>query len=119
MAVNAGELSHRVTIQQYEAGERDDDGFELGSTGWSDYKSIWAKVTPLSTKDLLTAQAAQSEITARMKVRYQTGTGINTNMRVIWRGRIYAIDSQGMEDGDTGLEYMTFALSVGVENFKD
>ncbi|MDE0490000.1 phage head closure protein [Psychrobacter sp. A3] len=119
MAVKAGELRHRVTIQQYDKGERNDDGFYLQPGGWTTLKTVWAKITPLSTKDLLTAQAAQSEITARMKVRYRTGKGIDTTMRVIWQGRTYAIDSQGMEDSDTGLEYMTFALSKGVEKFKD
>nr|WP_317199798.1 phage head closure protein [uncultured Psychrobacter sp.] len=118
MAVKAGELRHRVTIQEYIKGGRDDDGHELPSD-WTLYQTVWAKITPLSTKDLLTAQAAQSEVSARMKVRYQTGQNINTTMRVVWKDRIYAIDSQGLDDADTGLEYTTFNLSGGVEQFKD
>ncbi|MGM8871549.1 phage head closure protein [Psychrobacter sp. 2Y5] len=118
MVVKAGELRHRVTVQRYVSGGRDEDGHQL-SGEWLDHRKIYAKVTPLSTKDLLTAQAAQSEITARMMVRYRTGLNINTTMRVIWQGRTYAIDSQGLPDNDTGVEYMTFNLDGGVEQFRD
>ena len=118
MGANAGELRHRVTIQSYVKAGRDDDGYELPS-GWIFYKKAWAKITPLSTKDLLSAQAADSEITARMKVRYSTGLNIDTTMRVVWKGRLYAIDSQGLDDSDSGLEYTTFTLSGGIEQFKD
>jgi SPP1 family predicted phage head-tail adaptor len=118
MAVAAGELRHRVTIQQYVKGGRDDDGFELPS-GWLLLTKVYAKISPLSTKDLLSAQAADSEVLARMKVRYRTGLKIDTDMRVIWKGRIFAIDSQGLDDNDSGLEYTTFTLSGGIEQFKD
>ena len=117
MAIKAGELRHRVTVQSFVSGGRDDDGFELPSE-WIDYKKIWAEITPLSTKDLLSAQAADSEITARMKVRYRTGLDVDTTMRVIWKGRVFAIDSQGLDDSDTGVEYTTFNLGGGVEQFK-
>lgn len=118
MALQAGELRHRVTVQSYVSGGRDDDGYNLPSQ-WLDFKKVYAKITPLSTKDLLSAQAADSEITARMKVRYRTGLDIDTTMRVIWKGHIFAIDSQGLDDSDTGVEFTTFNLSGGVEQFKD
>jgi len=116
MGVSAGELRHRITIQHYLKGGRDIDGFDLGSA-WTEYAKVWAKITPLSTKDLLSAQAAQSEVTARMKVRYRTD--IDTTMRVIWKGRVFAVDSQGLDDNEDGMTYTTFNLSGGVETFKD
>lgn len=118
MAVKAGELRHRVTIQQYVKGGRDEDGFEL-QTGWVLLTKVYAKISPLSSKDLLSAQAADSEVLARMKVRYGTGLKIDTTMRVIWKGRVFAIDSQGLDDNDSGFEYTTFNLSGGIEQFKD
>jgi len=118
MPVRAGQLRHRVTIESYNSGGRDADGHRLDGA-WTTHKKVYAKITPLSTKDLLTAQAAQSEITARMMVRYRTGLNIDTTMRVIWQGRTYAIDSQGLPDNDTGVEYMTFNLGGGVEQFRD
>lgn len=115
MGVRAGELRHRVTIQRCISGGRDEDGHVLPSE-WVQHKKLWAKITPLSSKDLIGAQAAQSEVVARMKIRYRTD--IDTTMRVIWKGRMFAIDSQGMDDNDTSYEYTTFNLSGGIETFK-
>ena len=39
MGQNAGELRHRVTIQHYTEGGRDEDGFPIEG-GWSEYKSF-------------------------------------------------------------------------------
>lgn len=116
MGIKAGQLRHRVTIEQYDAGGKDADGFELPSQ-WSVHSKLWAKITPLSSKDLLSAQAEQSEVTARMMVRYNTA--INTTMRVIWKGQTFAIDSDGLDDNEDGYTYTTFNLRSGVEQFKD
>ena len=91
MGQNAGELCHRVTIRHYVAGGRDEDGFEIEGS-WQEYKQLWAKITPLSAKDLISAQADQSEVVARMKIRYRED--ISTTMQVIWKGRTFSIQSQ-------------------------
>lgn len=115
MGIAAGELRTQVTIEQYGGGGRDEDGFEIAST-WTEYAKVWAKITPLSSKDLINAQAAQSEVIARMVVRHRTD--ITTDMRVVHRGRIYAITSPGLDDNESGLVYTTYQLSGGVERFK-
>ena len=51
-----------------------------------------------------------------MMVRYNTE--INTTMRVIWKSRTYAIDSQGLDDNEDGMTYTTFNLRSGVENHR-
>lgn len=113
--MRAGELRHRVLIQK-EQKRRDADG-NFEKSDWIDHVSVWAKVTPVSSRDLITSQAEMSEVTARMKIRYRTDIG--TTMRVIWKNRIYAIDSQALDDDKTGNIYCTFNLSGGVEHFKD
>ena len=115
MGIAAGDLRHRVTIQAYADGGRDADGFPMPSA-WTDYTQLWAKVTPLSSRDLIAAQAAQSEVVARMVIRHRTD--ITTDMRVIYRGKIYAITSPGLDDNESGLVYTTYQLSGGVERFK-
>lgn len=116
MGIKAGELRHRVIIQRYNSGGKDKDGFELPSQ-WVEHAALYAKITPLSSNDLISAQSEQSEVTARMKIRYRTD--IDTKMRVIWKGRVFAISSQGLDDNDDGYTYTTFNLSGGVETFKD
>ena len=115
MGVRAGQLRHRVTIESYNSGGRDENGFATPAT-WIEHSKLWAKVTPLSSKDLLSAQAEQSEVTARMMVRYNTE--IDTTMRVIWKGRTFAIDSEGLDDNEDGMTYTTFNLRSGVENHR-
>lgn len=114
--LNAGELVHRVTIQKPVGGGRDDDGFD-NPAPWQDFLHLWAKVTPLSAKDLIAAQAVQSQVVARLKVRYRTD--IDSNMRVIFRNETYAINSPALNDDETGNIYSTFLLSKGVEKFKE
>lgn len=110
----ASELRHRVTIQQ-KGLDRDADGYPKPDT-WTDYKNLWAKVTHLSGKDLIAAQANQSKVVARLKLRYRED--IHTEMRVLYKGKRYAIDSQALEDVNSGNEYITFLLSEGAEHAK-
>ncbi|WP_180073746.1 phage head closure protein [Acinetobacter sp. YH12231] len=108
MTQNAGELRHRITVQKLTSG-RDEDGYPLHEQ-WTDYVQLWAKVTNLSGKDLIAAQANQSKVIARLKIRYRED--IDTTMRVIYKGKTYAIDSQALEDTNTGYESVTFLLST-------
>ncbi|EPC2247682.1 phage head closure protein [Acinetobacter baumannii] len=111
----APELRNRVIIQAYTEPGRDDDGFPIEG-GWSEYKKLWAKVTPLSAKDLIAAQADQSEVVARMKIRYRED--ITTKMQVLWKGRIFSIKSQALDDSEDSYTYCTFLLGHGLEKPK-
>ena len=111
MGQRASEFRHRVLVQRKGA-NRDEDGYPIPAQ-WSDYLSLWAKITHLSGRDLIAAQSNQSKIVARMKIRYRED--IDTTMRVVYKGKHYAIDSQPLEDMSTGFEYVTFILSQGTE----
>ncbi|BAP36678.1 putative phage head-tail adaptor [Acinetobacter guillouiae] len=111
--MRSNELRHRVQIQQKTDG-RDENNYPIPEQ-WVDYKTLWAKITPLSARDLIAAQAAQSETVARLKINYRTD--IETTMRVIHKGRIYAITSSALDDPNSGNEYCTFTLSGGLEKY--
>ena len=112
MGISAGELRHRITVQVM-GPDRDEDNYPIPST-WTEYKKLWAKVTHLSGKDLIAAQANQSKVVARLKLRYRDD--ITTEMRIIYKDKVYGIDSQALEDTNTGYEYVTFLLSQGTEH---
>lgn len=114
--VNAGELCHRVVIQRNVSNDENEYG-HAQPANWQVFLRLWAKVSPLSAKDLLAAQAAQSQVIARLKIRYRTD--IDSTMRVVFRGETYAIDSPALNDDETGNIYSTFLLSKGVEKFKE
>lgn len=115
MPQRAGELCHRITIEILNAESRDEDGNFLPSS-WVVHKKLWAKITWLSVKDILTAQANNSETVARCKLRKRDD--ITTDMRVLYYGQIYAIDGPPLPDSENGKIYMTLMLSSGKESQK-
>ena len=69
---------------------------------------LWAKVTPLSARDLIAAQGNQSQVVARLKIRHRTD--IDSSMRVIFKGVKYAIDGPALNDPETGTSTVLFTF---------
>lgn len=107
MAQRAGELSHRVTIQ-HKTTTYDDYNYE--TEAWTEYKKLWSKVTFLSVKDELTAKAAGSQTTARLKLRKRDD--IDSSMRVLFDEQTFQIVSPPKPDNENGRIYMTLELSL-------
>ncbi len=107
MAQRAGELCHRVTIQ-HKTTVYDEYNYE--TEAWTDFKPLWGRITFLSVKDGLTAKAAGSETTARLKLRKRKD--IDTGMRVLFDGQTFQIVSPPKPDNENGRIYMTLELSL-------
>ncbi|MFA3129917.1 phage head closure protein [Acinetobacter pittii] len=107
-----GKLKHRITIQKSKSTQDPVSG-KL-TLIWSDFTTVWAEVTDLSTRDQIAAKAVNSTIQARAKVRYSSITKqINSSMRVSFEGYFYKIDGNPIRDPDTRREYLTINLSTG------
>lgn len=111
MSIEAGKLRHRVVIQAH--GENQDPVTGEVVSGWADVARVWANVEPLSAREYIASSAGQSEVTARITIRYRAG--ITTTMRILHRDRIYNIVGV-LADKDSGLEYLTLPCSEGVNN---
>lgn len=111
--MKAGDLRHPIEIQHLTA-VRDPGTGEFGDPAWSKFSDTWASVEPLSAKDLIAAQAAQSEATARMVIRYRPD--ILPTMRIVHRGQVYSIEGPPLEDDKSGQEYLTILVSKGVKD---
>lgn len=109
MTLAAGKLRHRVTIQQQV--EIQDPKTGAVSVTWQPYADRWAEHVSSSVREFIAAAAVQSEVKGRFTVR--ADEGIVPSMRVIHRGKAFAILGV-MPDPDSGLEYMTLAVSEGV-----
>lgn len=111
--MRAGQLRHRVDFQTL--GQVQDPSSGEMVPGWT---AVWAKVpasvTPLSARDLIAAQAAQSEASARIVIRYRAG--VLPTMRIIHRGEVYDIKGPPLPDPDSGLEYLTILVAKGVND---
>lgn len=58
----------------------------------------------------MAAQAVQSEISARITIRYRAG--LLPTMRIVFRGQVYNI-AGALPDAVSGLEYITIPCSNG------
>ncbi|WP_443693139.1 phage head closure protein [Pseudomonas protegens] len=109
--MKAGDLRHQVELQ-HQVTPRDTATGEYGEPEWQLFAKVWAQVSPLSARDLIAAQAGQSEATARVVIRYRAG--VLPTMRIVHRGEIYSIGGPPLEDPKSGLEYLTILVSKGV-----
>ena len=104
----AGRLRHRVSIQkQTEVIDPD-----LGPIGrdWVEMDKVWAEISPLSARDFIQSSALQSQITARITIRYRDD--VDASMRVVHRNKVYNITGV-LSDRDSGVEYLTLPCSEG------
>jgi SPP1 family predicted phage head-tail adaptor len=107
MAQRAGELCHRVTIQQKTTVY---DEYNYETEAWTEFKKLWSKIEFLSVKDSLTAKSAGAETTARLKLRKRDD--IHTGMRVLYDAQTFQIVSPPKPDNENGRIYMTLELSL-------
>ena len=107
MAQRAGELCHRVTIQ-HKTTVYDEYNYE--TEAWAEYKKLWGKISFLSVKDSISAKAAGSETTARLKLRKRDD--IDSSMRVLFDDQTFQIVSPPKPDNENGRIYMTLELSL-------
>ncbi len=112
--MQAGKLRHRIDIQEFKA-VRDPATGEFGESLWvTRWERCPARVAPLSTRDLVAAQAGQSEATGRMIIRYRPG--VVSAMRIVYRDEVYSIEGPPLEDPESGREYLTLLVSKGVKD---
>lgn len=105
--MKASALRNRVTV--HEPVNKASPMGGSGTTTWTPRTpTLSANFTPLSVKDVINAQAADSETRARCVLRYRTD--ITSKMRIEHRGQMYAIDGDPLPDDKSGLEYITLML---------
>jgi SPP1 family predicted phage head-tail adaptor len=111
--VRAGALRHRITFQVPGLTQDPETGEML--PGWENlWEKVAASVEPLSARDLIAAQAGQSEASGRMVIRYRAG--VLPAMRILHRGDVYNIQGPPMPDPVSGLEYLTILVAKGLND---
>lgn len=111
MTMQAGKLRHRIALQR-PALTQDPQTGEMVKH-WHTVDNVWAEVVPLSAREFLAARATQSETVARVVVRYRAD--VDSRMRLIHRGEVYAIDGV-LADKGSGIQYLTLMVSKGVQD---
>lgn len=96
--MRASDLRHRVSIQKR---TQTQDSYGAQQAVWTDVLQVWAHIEPLSGRELFAAQAAQSETTHTIIVRYNALLWKPTEaarMRAVYNGRIFNITASANED---------------------
>ena len=86
--MRAGELRHRVTIQQKSV-TRNTFGEEVVT--WQDVATVWAAIEPLRGREFFESQQVNAEVTTRIRIRYRPG--ITPTMRVVFGNRVFDIQA--------------------------
>jgi SPP1 family predicted phage head-tail adaptor len=110
MTQAAGELRHRIEVLSLKTSRHSTTGEVLEC--WKVERKLWARVTPLSGKEFIAAQAEASKVTARIRIRYRTD--IDHTMRISHGDKVYNIEAV-LPDNESGLEWLTLMVSEGVE----
>ena len=117
LTFNAGRLRHRIMIQQKVETQNQSTG-EVTYV-WQNLtaKKLAAEIAPSSTREFIASAAFQSEIVARIVIRWRAD--VTAKMRVVHtlRGvdRYYNIEGI-LPDPKSGVEWLTMPCSQGVND---
>lgn len=105
-------LRHWLTFEQL-VDDMDSDGAVVQT--WAPAFDIGnpmpAEIAPLSGRELIAANAVQSKVTHRIKIRYRDG--ITAKMRAVERETVYNIEGV-IPDPKSGQRWLTLNASTGV-----
>ena len=86
--MKAGQLDQRISVERF---TRTEDELGQPIESWAPLFTCWAAVEPLVGREYLAAQAAVSEVTARIRMRFRPW--MTAQDRVIHNGTTYNIVS--------------------------
>ena len=101
----AGRLDKRVIVKYLVEAQ---DSFGGADATWTTLKTVWASINPVSARDFIQGQQAQSETSHKIITR---ASGITKNMRVYFGTRIFEISGVLNKD-EKGAEYTIMAKEI-------
>jgi SPP1 family predicted phage head-tail adaptor len=123
MSIEAGKLRHRIRIDR-PTPVLDSNGDEVQADNgevlreWVEIDRVWGAVKPASVREFIQSSTTQSQIIARVEMRYRTDlepTDRLVHVRTGYPDVIYAIAGI-LPDADSGLEYINCPVSAGVND---
>lgn len=109
--MNAGNFDKRITFQKLNENTKDESGFSLSDDQkWLDYKTVWAMIKTLSSREFYQAGSTQAETNIRFVIRYRTD--ITSAMRIKYKGRIFDIVAPPINDDEKNITLTIHAKEV-------
>lgn len=100
-------MRQRIVIQQ---ATNTADGLGGFTESWSEYKTVWAKISPYSAKEAWEKMELKHRITHKVGIRYLSG--VTSDMRVKFGTRYLQI--KGIRILDERKRFMELACEEGV-----
>lgn len=97
MPINAGELRHRVTIESRSLADTVGGG---QTETWATHAIVWAKVEPLSGRELIEANQGEARVSHRVTIRALAT--VTPQMRVLRGSRLLNIEAVLRVDNEIG-----------------
>lgn len=106
----AGRLRHRVWLQALTPTLDSDDGIE--GEAWANVTDqlLPAEIRALSGQQVIAAQAANSAVRTRIRIRWREG--VSAGMRVLHRETFYAVEAV-IPDDNSGRRWLTLLCTSG------
>lgn len=108
MSLSAGRLRHRVRLERFDT-SNDSNGDPVQE--WDLVAEVWAAIEPLSAREFVASQAMQSQVTARITIRWRDD--VVAAMRIVHGAKVYNIAGV-LPDKESGREYLTLPVTEGV-----
>lgn len=105
--VDPGELRHRLTFQA-PTSERRPSGSRDES--WADAFTVWGEVEPISGYERIQAMQTTAGLTHRIRIRYRAG--VLPTMRILHRGRTFAVVAPPIDEGEAGAFLVILAREI-------
>lgn len=120
--IDSGKLRHRVRIERLEyLTDSNGDVVQDSATGatsqeWTEVATVWAAIEPLSAREFVQSQATQSQVVARITIRFRSGLDPAMRLIHIRTGLPDVIYNPAgfLTDKDSGQEYVTIPVTAGV-----
>lgn len=112
--MRAGKMKRRVTIQEYVSYQNPNTGELIKE--WRDVGTVWGEITSVTGRELIAAQAEQSEVTVKVWIRYRKGLSAKNRLIYVEPGMpqtIYDIQAVLPDSDRTRLEIL---CNGGVSN---
>ena len=122
MAYAAGKLRHRVRIERL-ANQVDSNGDPIQDPvsgevekQWTEVDTVWAAIEPLSAREFIESSAKQSEISAKIIIRYRSDVLPTDRLVHVVNGAAGKIYNPAglLQDQDSGMEYLTIPCGEGI-----